>query len=171
MYNRIKPFASIRSDDDALRLMLGDYDEEMGNTLARQMLAAKSKTNLAEIGGDARTDAADKLASGALFNSLIGGVGALAGAGIKAYNANQASNVYANSAYDNPMFEDPNITGGKDVFSYWDTDMGVNETPKYTTNFRGYTTDYNFNPKYDPSSDSYNSLGNRFDRFFNTSWF
>lgn len=167
MYNRIKPFASIRSDDDALRLMLGDYDEEMGNTLARQMLAAKSKTNLAEISGDARTDAADKLASGAFFNSLIGGIGTLAGAGIKSYNANQAGNVYANSDYDYPMYEDPAITGGNDTFSYWDTDMGVNDTPIYGS----FNTNYSTNPKYDPSSDSYNSLGNRFDRFFNTSWF
>tara|TARA_B100000945_G_scaffold186905_1_gene149955 strand:- start:12248 stop:12751 length:504 start_codon:yes stop_codon:yes gene_type:complete len=167
MFNRIKPFASIRSDDEALKLMMGDYDAEMGNTLARQMLAAKSKTNIAEIGGDARTDAADKLASGAFFNSLIGGIGTLAGAGIKAYNANQASNVYANSDYDYPMYEDPAITGGQDVYSEWNTDMGVNDAPIYKT----WNTDYSTNPKYDPSSDSYNSFGNRFDRFFNTGWF
>ena len=131
MLNRIKPFASIRSDDEAMKLMSGAYDENMGTQLARQMLAAKANTNLAEITGEARTDAADKLASGAFFNSLIGGVGALAGAGIKSYNANQASNIYANSDYDYPMYEDPAITGGKETWSYWDTDMGVNESPIY----------------------------------------
>lgn len=131
MFSRIKPFASIRSDDEAMKLMSGAYDENMGTQLARQMLAAKANTNLAEITGEARTDAADKLASGAFFNSLIGGVGALAGAGIKSYNANQASNIYANSDYDYPMFEDPKYTGGNVVESYWDTDMGVNESPYY----------------------------------------
>tara|TARA_B100000530_G_scaffold336510_1_gene291446 strand:- start:956 stop:1417 length:462 start_codon:yes stop_codon:yes gene_type:complete len=131
MLNRIKPFASIRSDDEAMKLMSGAYDENMGTQLARQMLAAKANTNLAEITGEARTDAADKLASGAFFNSLIGGVGALAGAGIKSYNANQASNIYANSDYDYPMYEDPAITGGNETWSYWDTDMGVNESPIY----------------------------------------
>ena len=65
------------------------------------------------------------------------------------------------------MYEDPAITGGNDTFSYWDTDMGVNDTPIYGS----FNTNYSTNPKYDPSSDSYNSLGNRFDRFFNTSWF
>jgi len=167
MFNRIKPFASIRSDDEAMKLMSGAYDEDMGTQLARQMLAAKARTNLAEITGDARTDAADKLASGAFMNSIIGGVGTLAGAGIKSYNANQASNIYANSDYDYPMYEDPAITGGNDIFSSWNSDMGVNDTPIYGS----YNTNYSTNPKYDPSSDSYNSFGNRFDRFFNTSWF
>ena len=131
MFNKIKPFASIRSDDEAMQLMSGAYDENMGTQLARQMLAAKARTNLAEITGDARTAAADKLASGSFFNSLIGGIGTLAGAGIKSYNANQASNIYANSDYDYPMYEDPAITGGNETWSYWDTDMGVNESPIY----------------------------------------
>jgi hypothetical protein len=131
MSNKIKPFASIRSDDEAMKLMSGAYDENMGTELARQMLAAKARTNLAEITGDARTAAADKLASGSFFNSLIGGIGTLAGAGIKSYNANQASNIYANSDYDYPMYEDPAITGGNETWSYWDTDMGVNESPIY----------------------------------------
>lgn len=153
MLNRIKPFASIRSDDEAMKLMSGAYDENMGTQLARQMLAAKANTNLAEITGEARTDAADKLASGAFFNSLIGGVGALAGAGINSYNANQASNIYANSDYDYPMFEDPKYTGGNVVESYWDTDMGVNESPYYRQ------------VQSQPTVDSI--LGGR----FNTSWF
>ena len=131
MFSRIKPFASIRSDDEAMKLMSGAYDENMGTQLARQMLAAKARTNLAEISGQARTDAADKLASGAFMNSLIGGVGTLAGAGIKSFNASDASNIYANSDYDYPMYEDPAITGGNETWSYWDTDMGVNESPIY----------------------------------------
>ena len=153
MFNKIKPFASIRSDDEAMQLMSGAYDENMGTQLARQMLAAKARTNLAEITGDARTAAADKLASGSFFNSLIGGIGTLAGAGIKSYNANQASNIYANSDYDYPMYEDPAITGGNETWSYWDTDMGVNESPIYRQ------------VQSQPTVDSF--LGGR----FNTSWF
>ena len=154
MFNKIKPFASIRSDDEAMQLMSGAYDENMGTQLARQMLAAKARTNLAEITGDARTAAADKLASGSFFNSLIGGIGTLAGAGIKSYNANQASNIYANSDYDYPMYEDPAITGGNETWSYWDTDMGVNESPVYRQVAPSQ-----------PTVDSF--LGGR----FNTSWF
>ncbi len=155
MFSRIKPFASIRTDDEAMQLMSGAYDENMGTQLARQMLAAKARTNLAEITGDARTDAADKLASGSFFNSLIGGIGTLAGAGIKSYNANKnpMTSINANSDYDYPMFEDPKYTGGNVVESYWDTDMGVNESPYYRQ------------VQSQPTVDSI--LGGR----FNTSWF
>ena len=39
MLSRIKPFASIRTDDEAMKLMSGAYDENMGTELARQMLS------------------------------------------------------------------------------------------------------------------------------------
>jgi hypothetical protein len=162
MFNRIKPFASIRSDDEAMQLMSGAYDENMGTQLARQMLAAKARTNLAEITGEARTDAADKLASGAVFNSLIGGVGALAGAGIKSYNANKnpMTSINANSAYDYPLFEDPKYTGGNDAFTYWDSDM-----PQNQTFYGSLGTNYGSQAAAQPTVDSI--LGGR----FNTSWF
>ena len=52
------------------------------------------------------------------------------------------------------MYEDPAITGGNETWSYWDTDMGVNESPIYR--------------QVAPSQPTVDSiLGGR----FNTSWF
>lgn len=170
----MRRFANIDSDY-ATALMASEDPRNLGWNMAKGTLGNIIKLDEAQNDADTTEYIGDRYASQTIGNALWGlgssllspiakQAGTNIGAGRNILDSGQggffgpSNNIYGASNYDSPMFEDPAMTGGQDVFSTWDSDTGK-------TTYDSWNTDYSVNPKYDPSSDQYYSLGNRWDRF------
>ncbi len=170
----MRRFANIDSDY-ATALMASEDPRNLGWNMAVGTLGNAVRLDEAQNDADTTEYIGDRYASQTMGNALWGlgsslltpvakQVGTNIGAGRNWLDSGEggffgpSNNIYGSSSYDSPMFEDPAYTGGNDVFSTWDSDTGK-------TKFYVSDTDYSTNPKYDPSSDEYYSLGNRWDRF------